>query len=77
MPTPQFTLITVPDKGITIYHLPPDVISVETIRFKYLADNRHSIALHQFSVTLAFAVTDYKSESKTYDSILVDFKRPL
>ena len=74
--TPQFMLVRVPDKGIKIHGLPLDVVPIKTIRFKYSAGNRHSVIVRQFPVTLAYAVTDYKSQSKTYDSILLDLKRP-
>ena len=76
MSTPQFMLFRVPSQGIRIHGLPPNVVPIETIRFKYSAGNGRSVVLHQFPVTFAYAVTDYKSQSKTYDSILLDLKRP-
>ena len=32
--------------------------------------------MHQFPVTMAYAITDYKCQSLTFDYVVVDLKRP-
>ena len=54
-------LVRILSQGIRIHSLPPDVISIENIQFKYSVDNGYSIVLCQLPVTLAYAVTYYKS----------------
>jgi len=69
-------LVKVPDKGISIPGLPPDVVGIEPKRFPYSPGPGRSVSLLQFHATLAYSITDYKCQGQTYLYALVDLKRP-
>jgi hypothetical protein len=69
-------LVKVPDKGISIPGLPPDVVGIEPKRFPYSPGPGRTVSLLQFHAILAYSITDYKCQGHTYLYALVDLKRP-
>jgi hypothetical protein len=69
-------LVTCPNLDIALPGLPPSVIPIEAKPLKYRSGKRKA-TLYQFPVTVAYAITDYKCQSLTFDSVAVDLKRPL
>jgi hypothetical protein len=69
-------LVKVPDKGISIPGLPPDVVAIEPKRFPFSPGRGRSVSLLQFHAILAYSITDYKCQGQTYRYALLDLKRP-
>ena len=61
---------------IAIPGLPPSVVGVEPVKSIYKASHGKMVTFHQFPVTLAYAITDYKYQSQTFASVIVDLKKP-
>jgi len=74
---PQYMLVKIPGKGISIPGLPPDVIPIESIRFRYSPGKCRSVNLRQFPAILAYTIMDYKCQGHTYTCLLADLKKPL
>ncbi len=55
--------------------LPPSVVPIKTMSFKYGSKGKN-VTLEQFPVTLAYAITDYKCQGRTFPWVIVDLKRP-
>ena len=64
------------NKIIQIPGLPINVVPVWPESFRYDAGHGRWAKLRQFPVTLAYAITDFKSQSQTYEWLRVDIKRP-
>ena len=61
-------LVKVNEKlNISISELPPSVMSIASVRFTYRISSNKYVKLQQFSVTLAFAITDFKCQEQTFD----------
>ena len=73
---PQYMLVKLSGSGISIAGLPPEVIAIEPTRFQCSLGKGRSVCLRQFTVVLAYAITDYKCQGQTYSSILVDLQKP-
>ena len=56
--------------------LPPSVIGVEPDVFTYYGGNGKKMTYTQFAATLAYAITDYKCQAKTFEWVVVDIKKP-
>jgi hypothetical protein len=61
---------------IRIPTLPTSVVPIKPKKFTHNKGHGKSASLEQFPVTLAFAITDYKCQGKTFDHIVVDLKKP-
>jgi len=57
--------------------LPPEVVAIEPTKFQCSLGKGRSVSLRQFTVVLAYAITDYKCQGQTYSSILVDLQKPI
>ena len=49
--------------------------SYQTVSFKYGSKGKN-VTLEQFPVTLAYAITDYKCQGRTFPWVIVYLKRP-
>ena len=56
--------------------LAPSVISIESDVFTYYGGNGKKMTYTQFAATLAYAITDYKCQPKTFEWVVVDIKKP-
>ena len=63
------------DLDFTLPGLPPSVLPIQPKTFMYRSGRRKA-TLYQFPVTLAYAITDYKCQSLTFEQVVVDLKRP-
>jgi len=63
------------DPGFPI-HLPGLPPNVDLEKFTHYKSHGGSATMSQFPVTLAYSITDYKSQGKTFDSVICDLKRP-
>ena len=61
---------------IQISGLPVNVVPLWPESFRYDAGHGRWAKLRQFPVTLAYAITDFKSQGQTYEWLRVDIKRP-
>jgi len=61
---------------VSLPGLPPSVVPIEAIEFRYDGGQGKHVKLTQFLVTLAYAITDYKCQGQTFNWIIVDLKRP-
>ena len=68
-------LVTCPNLDFTLPGLPPSVLPIQAKSFMYRSAKRQA-TFYQFPVTLAYAITDYKCQSLTFDQVVVDLKRP-
>ena len=68
-------LVTYPDLDITLLSIPPSVVPIQPKTFTYRSGKRKA-TFYQFPVTLAYATTDYKCQSLTFEQVLVDLKHP-
>ena len=64
------------DQSIHLSGLPANVVPIWPESFKYNAGHGRWARLRQFPVTLAYAITDFKCQSQTYEWLRVDIKRP-
>jgi hypothetical protein len=64
------------DETIHLSGLPVNVVPIWPESFKYNAGHGKWARLKQFPVTLAYAITDFKCQSQTYEWLRVDIKRP-
>jgi len=65
-----------PGASVVLPGLPPGVLPLEPVQFKYKRHGRWARLL-QFPVVLAYAITDFKCQGSTFsDGILVDLKKP-
>jgi hypothetical protein len=76
IPLPDYMLVRLPNKGISIPGLPPDMVAIEPIRFRYSPGRGRNVTLRQFPVVVAYAITDYKCQGQTYTYVLVDLTKP-
>lgn len=78
--TPPFMLVKIlHDVGfnIQIPGLPPNVVPIETITFTHgNIKGGRGVKLQQFPVTLAYAMTDFKCQGRTFHGVIVDIKKP-
>jgi hypothetical protein len=66
-----------PGASVIVPGLPPGVLPLEPVQFKYRQHGRWARLL-QFPVVLAYAITDFKCQGSTFsDGILVDLKKPV
>jgi hypothetical protein len=72
---PDYMLVTCPDLDITLPGLPLSVLPIEAKTFTYRSGKRKA-TFHQFPVTLAYAITDYKCQSLTLEQVVIDLKHP-
>ena len=75
---PQYILVRLQskDKIIHIPGLSENVVPIWPESFKYNAGHGRWARLHQFPVTLAYAITDFKCQGQTYEWLRVDIKKP-
>jgi hypothetical protein len=66
IPLPDYMLVRLPNKDISIPGLPPDMVAIEPIRFRYSPGRGRNVTLRQFPVVVAYAITDYKCQGQTY-----------
>ena len=66
------------DPGFTISlpGLPTGVIPLEVAKFTYYEPHRGRVTLEQFPVTLAYVITDFKCQGKTFCWVIADIKAP-
>jgi hypothetical protein len=70
-------LVNVPGKTFQIGQFPLGVFPLPTCSLTFRRGKR-KVTFNQFPVTLAYAVTDYKSQGETYyDGLLMDLRKPL
>jgi hypothetical protein len=63
--------------NISLPGLPPNVVPLEVAKaFNYYKPHGGRVTMEQFPVTLAYAITDYKCQAKTFDSIISDLHKP-
>ena len=55
--------------------LPPSVVGIEPVTTTYTKGNKKASFL-QFSISLAYAITDYKCQGQTFNWVIVDIKKP-
>ena len=65
-----------PGVHISIPPLQPSVVPIKTAKFRHNKGHGRSVTLEQFPVTLAYAMTDYKCQGKTFKYVVVDLKTP-
>jgi len=64
------------EEKIHIPSLPTSVVPIKAVPFTYNFNHGRSAKLEQFPVTLAYSITDYKSQGKTFQNVVVDLKKP-
>ena len=72
---PDYMLMTCPNLDIMLPGLPRSVLPIQAKTFTYRSGKRQA-TFYQFPVTLAYAITDYKCQSLTFDQVVVDLKHP-
>ena len=65
-----------PGFAISLPGLPQNVVPIEPVTFTYSKPQAGKVTMEQFPVTLAYSITDYKCQGKTFNSIICDIKRP-
>jgi hypothetical protein len=73
---PNFMLVKVDRTDITIPGFPPSIVPIAPVDFTCSPSRGRNVKLRQFPVTLAFAITDYKCQGKTYNSVVLDLAKP-
>jgi hypothetical protein len=68
-------LVTCPDLDITLPGLPRSVVPIQVKTYTYRSGKREA-TFCQFSITLTYAITDYKCQSLTFEQVGVDLKSP-
>jgi hypothetical protein len=61
---------------IRVSSLPSAVVPIKPEEFTHYDGHGGIVKLQQFPVTLAYAITDYKCQSKTLEYVVVDLKKP-
>jgi hypothetical protein len=61
---------------ISLPGLPTGVVPIEVAKFTYYKPHGGDVTLEQFPVTLAYIITDFKCQGKTFRWIIVDMKAP-
>jgi len=61
--------------NVNLPGLPPSVVGIEPIKMTY-AKGKKTVSFLQFPVSLAYAITDYKCQGKTFNWVIVDLKKP-
>src|SRR5579859_7907034 len=79
---PAYMLVQVPGKEFRLGHFPVGVFPLElstlTIEVRKRRQLIRQATFRQFPVTLAYAITDYKSQGETYSNgLLTDLCKPL
>src|SRR5436190_15684366 len=78
--TPEYILVEIiegPGKNIQIPGLPRGVVALRPKKFWYNAGHGRRAYLEQFTLTLAYASTDYKAQGQTMScGALLDIQRP-
>jgi len=79
---PAYMLVKVPGKHFRLGHLPVGVFPLELSTLTFEVRKRRQLirqaTFRQFPVTLAYAITDYKSQGETYSNgLLTDLCKPL
>jgi len=69
-------LVRLSNSSIHVSELSFFVLPLFTTDFTATLGHGRSAKLRQFPVTLAYAITDYKCQGQTYDSVLVDLAKP-
>jgi hypothetical protein len=70
-------LVQVEDTTLSVPGLPPGVLPIKPEAFSYNPVRGKRASLRQFPVTVAYAITDYKCQGKTYfKGMLCDLQRP-
>jgi len=66
------------DPGFAVHlpGLPPNVVPIDTEKFTHYKQGGGKATMSQFPVTLAYAITDYKCQGKTFSAVVCDLKRP-
>jgi hypothetical protein len=65
-----------PHGQIRVSTLPTSVLPVKPAKFYHNSGPGKKAKVEQFPVTLAYAITDYKCQGKTFPYIIVDWKKP-
>jgi len=76
---PPYMLVKLLHDPNTLVHiepLPTSVIPIKTDEFTHNYRHGRSVKLEQFPVTLAYTITDYKCQGKTFPYIIIDLKKP-
>lgn len=75
---PSYMLVKLPESKnlIQIPGLPPGVVPLEPVQFRYSAGHSRYAKLRQFPVTVGYAITDFKCQGQTFDWVRVDLKKP-
>ena len=76
---PSYMLVKLlhdPGMKISIPPLQPSIVPIKTVKFTHNRGHGRSVTLEQFPVILAYAITDYKCQGKTFESVIVDLKTP-
>src|SRR5947207_5294041 len=76
---PQYMLVRLSSESKETIHipgLPINVVPVWPVSFTYKMGHGRWTRLKQFPVTLAYAITDFKSQSQTFEWLRVDIKKP-
>jgi hypothetical protein len=79
---PAYMLVKVPGKEFRLGHFPVGVFPLELSTLTFEVWKRRQLirqaTFRQFPVTLAYAITDYKSQGETYSNgLLTDLCKPL
>lgn len=77
--SPTYMLVKLlhhPDGDVSLPGLPVNVVHIEVAEFTYYKPHGGQVTMQQFPVTLAYAITDYKCQAKTFHSIIGDIQRP-
>ena len=64
------------DVNVSIPGLPPSVVAIEPVEFRYNGRDGKHVKLLQFPFTLAYAITDYKCQGQSFERVIVDLKKP-
>ena len=74
---PPYMLVKADDRlNISIPGLPPSVVPIKPVSFTYKVNSHKHAKVSQFPVTLAYAITDFKCQGQTFDSVVCDIEKP-
>jgi hypothetical protein len=65
-----------PHGQICVSILPTSVLPVKPAKFYHNSSPGKKAKVEHFPVTLAYAITDYKCQGKTFPYVIVDLKKP-
>jgi len=77
--SPTYMLVKLlhnPDVNVSLPGLPVNVVPIKVDDFTYYNPHGGQVTMQQFPVTLAYAITDYKCQAKTFQSIICDILKP-